>query len=92
MNNLTTKKHMPMQTWRALNGARSKLRSKVKFFNFVPFSCLIYFVHQRRKNCKKQKQENKTKKNVVNGTQTIPQIKQIEKSLGPVDSVFLIIF
>ena len=55
-----------------------KLRSKVKFFNFVPFSRLINFVRQRRK----------TAKNVGSGTQTIAVIKQTEKSLGPVGSVF----
>ena len=48
MNKLTTKKQMQMKTWWALVGARSKLRSKVKFFNFVPFSRLINFVRQRR--------------------------------------------
>ena len=82
MNKLTTKKQMQMKTWWALVGARSKLRSKVKFFNFVPFSRLINFVRQRRK----------TAKNVRSGTQTIALIKQPEKSLGPVGSVFLIIF
>ena len=82
MNKLTTNKQMQMKTWWALVGARSKLRSKVKFFNFVPFSRLINFVHQRRK----------TAKNVGSGTQTIALIKQTEKSLGPVGSVFLIIF
>ena len=45
---------MQMKTWWALVGARSKLRSKVKFFNFVQFSRLINFVRQRRKNCKKR--------------------------------------
>ena len=79
MNQLTTKKQMQMKTWWALVGARSKLRSKVKFFNFVPFSRLINFVRQRRK----------TAKNVGSGTQTIAPIKQTEKSLGPVGSVFL---
>ena len=78
MNQLTTKKQMQMKTWWALVGARSKLRSKVKFFNFVPFSRLINFVRQRRK----------TAKNVGSGTQTIAPIKQTEKSLGPVGSVF----
>ena len=78
MNQLTTKKQMQMKTWWALVGTRSKLRSKVKFFNFVPFSRLINFVRQRRK----------TAKNVGNGTQTIAPIKQTEKSLGPVGSVF----
>ena len=71
-----------MQTRWALVGARSKLRSKVKFFNFVPFSHLINFVRQRRKAAK----------NVGIGTQTIAPIKQIERSSGPVCSVFLIIF
>ena len=71
-----------MQTWWALVGARSKLRSKVKFFNFAPFSRLVNFVRQRRKNGK----------NMASGKQTIPPIKQTEKSLGPVGSVFLIIF
>ena len=52
MNKLTTKKQIQMQTRWALVGARSKLRSKVKFFNFVPFSSLINFVHQRRKTAK----------------------------------------
>ena len=82
MNKVTTKKQMQMQTWWALVGARSKLTSKVKFFNFVPFSCLINFVRQRRK----------TAKNAESATPTIAAIKQTEKSLGPVDSVFLIIF
>ena len=82
MNKLTTKKQLQMETWWALVGARSKLRSKVKFFNFVPFSRLINFVRQRRKTAKK----------VGSGTQTIALAKQIEKSLGPVGSVFLIIF
>ena len=49
MNTLTTKKQMQMKTWWALVGTRSKLRSKVKFFNFVPFSRLINLVRQRRK-------------------------------------------
>ena len=63
MNKLTTKKQMPMQTWWVLVGARSKLRSKVKFVNFVPFSLLINFVHQRRKTENKTKQnKNKTNK------------------------------
>ena len=82
MNKLTTKKQMQMKTRWALVGARSKLRSKVKFFNFVPFSRLINFVRQRRK----------TAKSVGSGTQTIALIKQTEESLGPVGSVFLIIF
>ena len=34
----------------------------------------------------------KLQKNVGSGTQTIALIKQTEKSLGPVGSVFLIIF
>ena len=72
MNQLTTKKQMQMKTWWALAGARSKLRSKVKFFNFVPFSLLINFVRQRRK----------TAKNVGSGTQTIAVIKQTEKKFG----------
>ena len=75
MNKLTTKEQMPMQTWWALVGARSKLRLKVKFFNFVPFSRLINFVRERRKT---------EKKNVVSGTQTIAPVKQTEKSLGPI--------
>ena len=82
MNKLTTTKQMQMQTSWALVGARSKLRSKVKFFNFVLFSRLINFVRQRRK----------TAKNVESGTPTIAPIKQTEKSLGPVGSVFLMIF
>ena len=73
---------MQMKTQWALVGARSKLRSKVKFFNFVPFLRLINFVRQRRK----------TAKNVGSGTQTIVLIKQTEKSLGPASLVFLIIF
>ena len=73
---------MQMKTLWALVGARSKLRSKVNFFNFVTFSRLINFVRQRRK----------TAKNVGSGTQTIAPIKQIEKSLGPVGSVFIKIF
>ena len=83
MNKLTTKKEANAnEKWWALVGARSKLKSKVKFFNFVSFSRLITFVRQRRK----------TAKNVGSGTQTIAPIKQTEKSLGPVSSVFLIIF
>ena len=82
MNKLTTKKQIQMKSRWALVGARSKLRSKVKFFNFVPFSRLINFVCQRRK----------TSKSMGSGTQTIALIKQTEKSLGPVGSVFLIIF
>ena len=82
MNNLTTKKQMQKQTWWALVGTRNKLRSKVKFFNFLPFSRLINFVRQRRK----------TVKNVGSGTQTIAPIKQAEKSLGLVGSVFFITF
>ena len=70
-----------MKTWWALVGKRSKLRSKVKFINFVQFSHLINFVRQRRK----------TAKNVGSGTQTIFPIKQTEKGLGSVGSVFLII-
>ena len=71
-----------MQTSWALVGARSKLRSKVKFFNFAPISRLVNFVRQRRK----------TAKNMASGKQTIPLTKQTEKSLGPVGLVFLIIF
>ena len=82
MNKLTTKKQMQMKTQWALVGARSKLRSEVQFLNFVPFSRLINFVRQRRK----------TAKTVGSGTQTIVLIKQTEKSLCPVGSVFLIIF
>ena len=50
MKKLSTKKQM--QTWWALVGIRSKLRSKVKFFNFVSFSRLINFVCQRQKTAK----------------------------------------
>ena len=82
MKKLTTKKQIQMKSRWALVGARSKLRSKVKFFNFVPFSRLINFVRQRQK----------TSKSMGSGTQTIALIKQTEKSLGPVGSVFLIIF
>ena len=74
MNKLTTKKQMQMKTRWALVGARSKLRSKVKFFNFAPFSRLVNFVRQRQK----------TAKSMGSGTQTIALIKQREKSLGPV--------
>ena len=73
---------MQMKTSWALVGARSKLRSNVKFFNFVPFSRLVNFVCQRPKSAK----------NVGSGTQTIALIKQTEKSLDPVCSVFFIIF
>ena len=55
MNKLTSEKQMQMQTWWALVGARSKLRSKLKFFYFVPFSRLINLVHKRRKTEKKKK-------------------------------------
>ena len=65
-----------------MDPCRSKLRSKVKFFNFVPFSRLINFVRQRRKTAKKRG------KWYTNHS----SIKQTEKSLGPVGSVFLIIF
>ena len=82
MNKLTTKKQIQMKSPWALEGARSKLRSTVKFFNFVPFSRLINFVRQRRK----------TSKSMGSGTQTIALIKQTEKSLGRVGSEFLIIF
>ena len=58
-----------MKTWWALVGGRGKLRSKVKIFNFVPFSRFINFVCQRRK----------TAKNVGSGTQNIALIKQTEK-------------
>ena len=51
---------MQMQTWWALVGARSELRSKVKFFNFVPFSHLNNFVRQRRKTEKKKKKKKET--------------------------------
>ena len=61
---------------------KKKIEVKIKFFNFVPFSRLINFVRQRRK----------TANNVGSGTQTKALIKQTEKSLGPVGSVFLIIF
>ena len=71
-----------MQTWWAPVNVRSQLRSKVKLFNFVPFSRLVNFVRQRWK----------TEKHVASCKQTIPPIKQTEKSLGPVGSVFLIIF
>ena len=40
----------------------------------------------------KKKKKKKKKKNVGSCTPTIAPIKQTEKSLGPVDSVFLIIF
>ena len=69
MNKLTSEKQMQMQTWRALVGARSKLRSKLKFFNFVPVSRLINLVRRRRK----------TEKKMGSGTQTIAPIKQTEK-------------
>ena len=81
MNKLTTIKQMSMQTWWAVVGARSKLRSKVKF---VSFSRLVNFVRQRRKT------EEKCGR--LSGKETMPPIKQTEKSLGPVGSVFLIIF
>ena len=61
---------------------KKKIEVKGQIFQFVPFSRLINFVRQRRK----------TAKNVGSGTQTIALIKQTEKSLGPVGSVFLIIF
>ena len=38
------------------------------------------------------RQRRKTAKNVGSGTQTVAPIKQTKKSLGPVGSVFLIIF
>ena len=60
-----------MQNSWALVGARSQLRSKVKFFNFVPISRFIDFVHQRQ-NAEKPWQ-------VV--ILTIPLTKQIEKKV-----------
>ena len=72
MNKLTTKKQVQMKTRWALVDARSKLRSKVNLFNFVPFSLLINFVRQRRK----------TEKSVGSVTQTIALIKQTEKKFG----------
>ena len=42
MNKLTTKKQMQMQTWWDLIGARSKLRSKVKFFKFQYDFCSTF--------------------------------------------------
>ena len=72
-----------MQTSWAIVGARSKLRSKVKFFNFVPISRLINFVRQHQN----------TAKHVASGKLTIPLTKQAKKkSLGSVGLVFLIIF
>ena len=59
MNKLTTKKQMQMQTWWALVGARSKLSSKVHFFNIVPFS------RTNVKNCKKKKKKKKKTWEVV---------------------------
>ena len=61
---------------------KKQIEVKGHFFSFVPFSRLINFVRQRGK---------KYKKIVGSGTQTIAPIKQTEKSLGPVCSVFLII-
>ena len=83
MNKLTTKKQMQMQTSWALVGARSKLRSKVKSFNFVQFSRLINFVRQRRKTAKKRGKWY---------TNHSAKETNRKKSLGPVGSVFLIIF
>ena len=57
---------------------KKKIEVKGQIFNCVPFPRLINFVRQRRK----------TAKSVGSGTQTIPPIKQKEKSLGPVGSVF----
>ena len=66
-----------MQTSWAIVGARSKLRSKVKIFNFVPISRLINSVRHLQK----------TAKNVASGKLTIPISKQTEKSLGSVGLV-----
>ena len=79
MKKLTTKKQM--QTWWALAGIRSKLRSKVKFFNFVPFSRLINFVCQVTANVKKLQ---KMREVVYNNSSNITN----RKKLGPVGSVF----
>ena len=38
------------------------------------------------------RQRRKSKKNMGSGTLAIPRIRQTEKDLGPVGSVFLIIF
>ena len=72
-----------MQTSWAIVDTRSKLRSKVKFFNFVPNSRLNTFVRQRQN----------TAKNVGSGKQTIPPSNKINKRVwAPVGLVFLIIF
>ena len=63
---------------RAQKNNHQVLVSSLIWFSFMPFSRLINFVRQRRK----------TAKNVGSGTQTIAPIKQTEKSLGPVGSVF----
>ena len=47
---------------------------------------------ERKKERKKQTNKQTNKQTVVSGTQTIPPIKQTERSLGPVAWVFLIIF
>ena len=65
MDVLTTYKQNPMQTSWSIVGARSKLRSKVKFFNFVLISRRNNFVRQRQKNTK----------NMASGKQTIPLTK-----------------
>ena len=62
-----------MQTSWAVVGARTKLRSKVKLFNFVSISHLINFVRQRQK----------TAKIVASDKQTILDAKQTEKKFGP---------
>ena len=83
MNKLTTKKQMQIQTWWALVGARSKLRSKVNFFQF----CVIFHA-----SLTLHSNVEKNYKNVGSGTPNIAPYKANRKSVGPVDSVFLIIF
>ena len=71
-----------MQNSWVLVGARRKLRSKVTFSHFVPFSRLNNFVRHPRK----------TVKAVVRGKHTLPLIKETKNSLGPIGLVFFMIF
>ena len=82
MNKLTTKKQMQMRTLWALVSARSKLRSKVKFFNFVPF------FHASLTLCANVEKVQKRGKWYTNHSSN----KTNKKSLDPVGLVFLTFF
>ena len=82
MNKLTTKKQVQMQ----LDGP--SLAQEVNWGQRSNFSILYHF----HTSLTLYANVEKLQKNVGSGTQTIAPIKQTEESLGPVGSVFLIIF